>query len=230
MLKPIAAVLAPEVEGVRRTRSQQFRDADAAIVKSFSPQSQKQRNAEIVEGCDPIWVVIEIIARMHADVYKELVGHRFGIYVPEVDETVIKRGRKIDRRVPLFSSYMFVFYWPSDRHWSLIANTPGIVEIVGKLSEAEIDIVRAVENQKRPVTIELPADQPAEVVPVKKSKKKKRWKGRKAKGKTKKPKVITEDDLRNEIITTRAWSAFDDILELDSEGRNQTLRKALGLA
>jgi transcription antitermination factor NusG len=189
------------------------------------------RNAEIIEGKTPRWHVVEVYASAQADVAEELAGYRFGIYVPEVDETVIKRGRKIDRRVPMFSGYIFVFMWYSDKHHQLIKNTPGVIDIVGQLLDTEVDVVREMENSKRPVIIELPVDVEAEPVVRSKSKKKRRWKNRKAaKAKAAKPKIITEADLRAEIITTRAWSAFDDILELDSEGRNQTLMRALGLS
>lgn len=194
-------------------------------------QSRDPRYAEIVEGLDPRWHVVEVFASAQADVALALAEHRFGVYVPEVEETVIKRGRKLDRRVPMFSGYLFVFMWYSDAHWQCISGIPGVVEIVGALTDAEIDIVRAIENMKRPVFIEVQAEvEPAAAVRSR-SKKKRRWKNRKgAKAKAAKPKVITEADLRAEIITTRAWSAFDDILQLDSEGRNQTLMRALGLS
>jgi transcription antitermination factor NusG len=191
------------------------------------------RNAQIIEGEAPRWHVIEVFASVQAKVAAELAEHRFGVYVPEVDETIVRRGRKIDQRVPMFSGYVFVFMWYSDQHWQWISNTPGVIAIVGALTDVEIDIVRKVENMKRPVFIDLPPDEAdVEPVPRKRSKSKRRWKKQKSlrtKG-AKAPKVITEQDLRNEIITTRAWSAFDDVIELDSEGRNQTLRKALGLS
>jgi transcription antitermination factor NusG len=213
-MKPLSDAFSPEVV--------------AELSRPYEPRDP--RNAEIVEGRSPRWYVVEVYASEQTAVADELAGHRFGIYVPEVDETVIKRGRKIDRRVPMFSGYLFVFMWPSDQHWRWLADTPGVIAIVGSLTDDEIDIVRKVENRERPIFIEIP---PADPEPVqRRSKKKRRWKHRKAdkaKAKAAKVKPITEADLRAEIITTRAWSAFDDILTLDSDGRNQTLRKALGL-
>ncbi len=194
------------------------------------PEIRDPRFAEIIGQDGPRWHVVEVYASAQADVADQLARHRFGIYIPEVEETVVRRGRKFDRRVPMFSGYVFVFMWYSDQHWQWITNTEGVVGIVGALTDAEIDIVRNVENQKRPIIIELPVAVEAEPVRCK-GKKKNRWKNRKsARTKVAKPKPITEQDLRNEIITTRAWSALDDIVELDSEGRNQTLRKALGLS
>lgn len=219
-MKPIAEAfehLSPEV------RAELLRPA----------QSRDPRYAEIVAGLDPRWHVVEVYASAHVDVAKALAEHRFGVYVPEVEETIVRRGRKVDRRVPMFSGYLFVFMWYSDAHWQCISGIPGVVEIVGALTDAEIDVVRTIENMKRPVLIELQAEAEPEPAPEarSKSKKKRRWKNRKgAKAKATKPKVITEAHLRAEIITTRAWSAFDDVLQLDSEGRNQTLMRALGLS
>jgi transcriptional antiterminator NusG len=197
------------------------------------PSLRDPRYAEIVDGKEPSWFVLEVHAPAQASVAAELAQRRFGIYIPEVEETVVSRGRKIERRAPMFSGYIFVFMWFTWDHFSWIVNTNGVVDLVGKLTDAEIDIVRAMENTKRPIYIEMPVLEAIEQEPVKpKSKKKRRWKNRKgAKAKAPaRPKLITEADLRAEIVTTRAWSAFDDVLQLDSEGRNQTLMRALGLS
>lgn len=221
-MKPIAEALADLSPEVR-----------AELAKPFEPRDP--RHAEIVPGKDPRWYVVEVFASEQTSVAETLAGHRFGVYVPEVEETVVRRGRKFDRRVPMFSGYLFVFMWYSDQHWQCISGIRGVVGIVGSLTDAEIDVVREIENSKRPVIIDVravPEPEPAPAVRSK-SKKKRRWKNRKgakAKAKAAKPKVITEADLRAEIITTRAWSAFDDVLQLDSEGRNQTLMRALGLS
>lgn len=214
-MKPLSSAFSPEVLA-ELARPVEIRDP---------------RHAEIIEGRSPLWFVVEVYASEQANVAAALQEHRFGLYVPEVDETIIRRGRRIDRRVPMFSGYVFVFMWPNDQHWRWISDTPGVVGIIGALSDAEIDIVRAIENGKRPVVIELPQDAEEEpVVRRPRAKKKRRWKNRRSAKAKAKPKPVTEADLRNEIITTRAWSAFDDILELDSEGRNQTLMRALGLS
>jgi transcriptional antiterminator NusG len=199
----------------------------ARPVQVFDP-----RFAEIIEGKTPRWCVVEVFAQLQAEVVKDLVERRFGVYVPEVDETVVRRGRKFDRRVPMFAGYVFVFMWYSDQHRHWITNTPGVIAIVGALTDAEVDIVREIENRERPVTIQMPSvADAAEPAPRRKSKSKRRWKkGKSNKAKAAKSKVITEADLRNQIITTRAWSAFDDIPALDSEQRNQTLMRALGLS
>lgn len=213
-MKPLSSEFSPEVMA-ELARPVQLRGPDFA---------------EIVGRESPAWHVVEVFASAQADVVEELVLRRFGVYVPEVDETVFKRGRKLDRRVPMFTGYVFVFMWYSDQNWQSITNTPGVIAVVGSLSDEEIDIVRVMENIERPLIIDLPTAAEPEIRTRSKSKKKRRWKKNKsAKGKAAKPKIITQADLRNEIITTRCWSAFHDVTELDSEGRNQTLRKALGL-
>jgi transcription antitermination factor NusG len=213
-MKPLSTVFSPEVMA-ELARPMQVRDP---------------RYAEILEAETPRWHAVEVFASSQGEVAAKLAEQRFGIYVPEVDETVLRRGRKIERRSPMFSGYVFVFMWYSDQHWQWITNTPGVIAILGWLTDEQVDIVRKIENMKRPIAIEL---SPAEAQPARsKSKKKRRWKkGRSFNAaKATKSKTITEQDLRNEIIITRAWSAFDDLIELDSEGRNQTLRKALGLS
>lgn len=210
-MKPLSSVFSPEV-----------------MAELSRPMlSHNPRHAEIVQGGTPSWHVIEVFASAQAEVATELAEHRFGVYVPEFDETVIKRGRKIERRVPMFSGYVFVFAWYSDQHWQWISNTPGVIGFVGELTDQEIDIVRTIENMMRPIEINLPDRDP----PPRSKSKKKRWKKGRAlnAARAAKPKPITEADLRNEIITTRAWSAFADIIELDTDARNLTLRKALGL-
>lgn len=213
-MKPLSAVFSPDVMA-ELSRPIELRDP---------------RNAQIIEGLTPQWHVIEVFASAQAEIVAELVEHRFGVYVPEVDETVVKRGRKFDRRVPMFSGYVFVFMWYSDQHWQWISNIQGVIAICGSLLDKEIDIVRTIENLQRPIAINI--ERAAETQPTTrgKSKKKKRWKKGKSNKAKAKFKPITEQDLRAEIITTRAWSAFHDIDELDSEARNQTLRKALGLS
>lgn len=186
--------------------------------------------AEIVGKQVPSWHVVEVFASAQADVVEELVLRRFGIYIPELDETVVKRGRKFERRVPMFTSYVFVFMWQTDQNLQSVGCTPGVISVVGSLSDEEIDIVRMMENRERPVMIDIPEVAEAKPVARSKSKKKRRWKkSKKIKAKAAKRQISTERQLRNEIITTRCWSAFHDIVELDSEGRNHTLRKALGL-
>jgi len=182
------------------------------------------RNAELVPGLTPAWYVIETYPQCERDVADELAGRGFGIFTPEVEETVVRRGRKIDRKVLMFTRYIFVFTWLTDRNYSLIASTEGVFRFVtvaerkpAVVSDVAIDILRMVENGKRPFAVIFDDEVPPEHLS---KKARRRWKP--------KPRVFNP---KTDIKCVRAWSAFaDGLVALDSEGRNQTLRKALGLA
>lgn len=167
------------------------------------------RAAQLSPNVTPKWYVVEVRSR---DVEAELIERRFGIYVPECDETIISRGRKIERRMPMFVGYVFVFLWDTDQNWQQIVATPGVVGILGVLSDEEVDRVRRRENTERPVTLQsFPMLQHAPT-----GKKKRRFR------KSRKPVTVMVED---EIVCVRPWSAFEDAIEtLDSDGRTQALR------
>jgi transcription antitermination factor NusG len=192
------------------------------LPKAFSPevmaelakpvQTHDPRAAQLAAGVTPKWYVVEIIAR---DVEAELVKRQFGIYVPEEDETVIVRGRRVDRRVRMFPGYVFVFLWDTDANWSLIVNTRGVIGILGALTDEQIDKIRYCENCARPVLLQT-FDIEQDVVP-------KRKKRRKIKRR-----VVTISD---EVTSVRAWSAFEDaVMTLDSAGRIGALENLLGVS
>ncbi|UPT93911.1 transcription termination/antitermination NusG family protein [Bradyrhizobium barranii subsp. apii] len=109
------------------------------------------RFAQVEEGIRPRWYVVEIKSR---EVEKELAKRRFGIYVPETVETIILRGRKIDRATPMIGGYVFVFLWETDANWQRLARTYGVTAILGWIEDEEIDRLRFEENCERlsPVT------------------------------------------------------------------------------
>lgn len=187
-------------------------DVLAELAKPYT--AYDPRAAQIAPGTDPKWYVVEIAGR---DVEDELVKRQFGIYVPEEDETVIVRGRKIDRRVRMFPGYVFVFIWETDENWSRIANTRGVVKILGALTDEQIDKIRYCENCARPIVLQdFEIEQ--EVMP---KKSRKRWR------KAKKQIVM----VRDEVTAVRAWSALEDaVMTLDSEGRIGALRNLLSVS
>ncbi len=67
-------------------------------------QTHDPRDAQIAPGTDPMWYVFEIASR---DVELELAKRRFGVYVPECQETIIRRGHVVDRRIQLFPDWFF---------------------------------------------------------------------------------------------------------------------------
>lgn len=194
----------------------------ARPVATFDP-----RNAELVPGVTPAWHVIETYAQREREVADELAARRFGIFVPEVEETIVRRGRKIDRKSLMFMGYIFVFVWLTDENYARVRAVDGVLRFVtvndGKpavISDKEIDILRYVENGKRAFPL-IEIEQGEQVPPAGLSKRaRRRWKP--------KPKFV---DPVTDTIAVRPWSAFDDdLMVLDSKERNQTLLRALGLS
>lgn len=180
----------------------------AQPVRTFDP-----RAAQIAPGFDPKWYVIEVVSR---DVEAELVKRQFGIYVPEEEETVITRGRRVDRRVRMFPGYVFVFMWDTNENWSRLANIRGVIGVLGALSDEAVDKIRYCENCARPVLLQS-FEIEQDVVP----------KRRKRRRKVKRRIVVVHD----EVTSVRAWSALEDaIMTLDSDGRIGALRNLLGVS
>ena len=189
--------------------SEDARAEMARPVRTYDP-----RSAQVVPGVEPKWYVIEVASR---DVETELVKRRFGIYVPEEEETIIMRGRKVDRRVRMFPGYVFVFMWDTDENWSRLANIRGVLAVLGTLTDEQVDKIRYCENCARPVMLQS-FEIEQDVVPKK---------CRKRRRKVKKQVVVVHD----EVTAVRAWSAFEDaIMTLDSEGRIGALRNLLGVS
>jgi transcriptional antiterminator NusG len=139
-----------DVQPIRKTRSQLYREAEAAIAEIAGRfQPSRLKNAEIVEGEEAKWYVVEVYASEQHDVAFELAKHRFGVYVPVVKETVVLRGRKIDRNVPLLSGYIFVFMWFSDQHWRWISDTRGVIAILGWVEDKDVHHVRFAESYEQ---------------------------------------------------------------------------------
>ncbi|SDC07243.1 transcriptional antiterminator NusG [Bradyrhizobium brasilense] len=189
-------------------------------------QTHDPRDAQIVADRSPKWHLLEVHEPAQQDVAKELVKRRFGIFVPEKRETIVSRGRKVERRQWLFPGYVFVFVWSIEQHWDRIARIVGVTQIVCSqpdlmghqaktvpgakpcavltersaltIDDEVIDYIRAIENGAQPM-------------------RKRRTRGKR----------VHDDD----VIATYPASAFPDRLwMLDFEQRNQTLRKALGLS
>lgn len=198
--------------------------SDDVLVELARPLvSHDPRNAEMVAGVAPTWHLIETYSNSEREVALELSKRRFGVFVPEVEEIVIRRGRKLDCVRPMFPGYLFVFVWDVLGHRDRIENISGVMRLVffhdGKpavISDKMIDQIRAVENSKRPLPLPV-------VRAMAQKRGKKRWR--------KSCTVMSENEADNEIIAVRAWSAFQDALvTLDSGTLNQALRTALGLS
>lgn len=174
------------------------------------PAATFDPRAMLLSGDAPLrWYVIEIASR---DAEDELIKRQFGIYVPECDEVVVRRGRKSDRRTKLFPGYVFVFMRGTGANWNRIGDIRSVITILGSLPFEAIDRIRYLENCMRPIVLESWEE---EHVVMKK--RKKRWR--------KSRHVVVVQD---QVVCTRPWSAFDDAIQgLDSEARNQLLRDYL---
>lgn len=102
------------------------------------------RMAEVVPGVEPKWCLIQVFSR---DAEKHLAERGFGLYVPEYRESIVRRGRKIDSRRPMFPGYLLVFMWLGGGNWGRVVASDGVVGIVGTLHDEEVDLIRAVENK-----------------------------------------------------------------------------------
>jgi transcriptional antiterminator NusG len=223
-------LMAVEKGNLEQVRSALRGDLAIGDIVDYTPGNQ--RLAEIVAGAVPQWHVIEAHPNSERTAAAHLVARRFGMFVPETEETIIRRGRGVDVTRLMFRGYIFVFVWDILAHKRRIESIPGVSRIMyvdtaggrkrpAVISDAMIDQIRAVENRERP----LPAVMiPEEIAPPKKGrlthKQKRAYELARA-----------EWERNNEVVACRSWSAFQDsLIKLDEEGRNQTLRNALQLA
>lgn len=188
--------------------------ADERMVK------QGGYSAEIVEGTAPKWYVLTTAANQERIAASHLIGRRFGVYLPETERTIVKRGNRL-----LFRGYVFLFVWDIDRHQRRIRACPGVMGFLCRegrpavLPDAEIDKIRKYENSERPICL------PIEAVATPK-KKKKRWR----RSRRAVEEAVPEEE--NAIVDVRPWGfRFDEpLVSPVEETRISALHKALGLA
>lgn len=208
------------------------RDLEVGDIVDYSPNNPTL--AEIVPGKTPSWHVIETHPNRERTAAAHLVARRFGVFIPEKEQTVVRRGRKFEQTSLMFRGYIFVFVWDIVAHLNRIEAIPGVSKVVfietgegtfkkpAVLTDELVDKIRAVENSERPLpAIEIPEHM---LMPKKKG----RWKKNQ-----KSIYHLQQEQLKRdaEVVRCRPWSAFEDgLMTLDDEGRNQSLRNALGLA
>jgi hypothetical protein len=73
-------------------------------------------DAEIVEGCSPRWHAIVAAPAYERIAAAHLAGRRFGIYLPETEYEVVRRGRKRRKHRLMLPGYVLIFVWDIDRH------------------------------------------------------------------------------------------------------------------
>jgi transcription antitermination factor NusG len=180
--------------------------------------------AEVVPGATPSWVAVTVVAAHENIAAAHLSARGFGIYLPEIERTEIRRGRRVDFKRLMLPGYVFVHVWDLDRHTRRIRACPGVLDFmkfgdeIVRLSWRVINEIRVIENLERPIS--LPMDEV--IVPVKK---KKRWrKSRVAQTETR--------QVPNEILCVHAYSPFIEEMRqagLDDEERLSAFHRRLGL-
>jgi len=174
MLMKLSDALSPEV------KAELMRPA-----RTFDP-----RMAQVVPGIEPEWHLVEVFSR---ESERELAKRGFGLYVPEYRETIVRRGRKIYSRKPMFPGYVLVFMWNGGGNWARVRACDGVIGFIGALHDEEVDLIRAVENAQRFPCFRI------------------------------KPRHYSR-------MRTRRWEEWlQQIRSLDSDKRNQALRKLLSL-
>jgi Transcription termination factor nusG len=167
---------------------------------------------------EPGWYVLLCAPQHEAIAAAHLAARGFGVYLPEVPRKrpgkptrAFKRSPPTHPREPMFTGYLFAFVFGFDHHCRRILSCPGITGVLAPIDGEQIDAIRAVENQHLPTLANLDA--------VTGKTRKRRWR-----------RSRVEAVPASEIVAVRTWSAFTDkIVELDSNGRNGLLRRALGL-
>ncbi|MGJ4893760.1 transcription termination/antitermination protein NusG [Bradyrhizobium oligotrophicum] len=205
------------LKDVRAATGEIVRGQIVGIVDPVDP-----RMADMAVGLSATWHLIETYPNEERTVAAHLVARRFGIYVPETQQTIIRRGRKVEVTRLMFTSLIFVFVWGIERHWKRIMSVPGVARIRTITAAGDqtipltvpdhvIDRIRVCENYERPISEE------ALERAIYGDKKGRSHKGRRARH-------------RREKLVWRTWDAFQDgINSVDSETRNQTLMAALSL-
>lgn len=195
-------------------------EAEVANLKPF------RTDAEIVPESKANWYVVIVQSGHDRITAGHLAGRRFGVYVPEFEEMVISRGRKMDRTRPLFPGYVLSFVWGINEQRARIRACPGVIDILSFadgtpaiVPDSVMDEIMKLENQHRPLKVSV-----VEQVTESSGKKGKKKRFRK----TKRP--IESDNGANDIVAVRAFSPFRDVTKLDESGRNGVLMRALGLA
>lgn len=210
-----------------------LRDVEVGDVVEFVDPGDPL-SAEVYPGIEPHWYVLETMPNHERSVAAHLIARRFGVYVPETEHDIIRRGRKIHVTRLMFTGYVFVFVWGILAHMSRLETIPGVARVIchpptldGKagqpvvVPDKAINIVRAEENRKRPLRAVM-CDEFTGQKKVRKRRKVKAWE---------ETLRAEEEEAANDIIDIRSWDAFRDaVTAVDSGGRNQSLMRALGLS
>ena len=102
------------------------------------------------------WVVLHTKSRQEKSLARELNRYEIPFYLPLVAKTNVIRGRKVQSRIPLFSSYVFLFASDEERARSLVTNRVTTVLPVpdGDLLRHDLKQIQLLIENGAPMTIE----------------------------------------------------------------------------
>jgi len=179
--------------------------------------------AEVIRGLRPEWYVLQIVPTQERVAAAHLAGRRFGIFLPELEEQRIVRGRRRRLLLPMFPGYVFVFAWLGARNYYRIKSCPGVWDFLcveqrpAVISDDALNTIRGIENKQRPLVVSQ-----EDIGMFKKARR----------GWQRQSRVTEQHIYDNEIVAVHTWSALCDGLEsgIDSDKRTQLLLNALGVA
>ena len=88
---------------------------------------------------EPAWYAIQTAEFMERSVAWRLHDHEFLPWVPTIPETL--RG-SLDWLAPMLSEYVFVFAWDIEKNWRKIKSMPGVLGIIGPISDEDATKLR----------------------------------------------------------------------------------------
>lgn len=214
-LRPISTAVSPA--------DFRFIERRALEIAAKFDSERNERNAEIFPDVTPHWHVATVLPGKERTAADDLSDRCFGVYLPESENTEIRRGRKVDFKRLMVPGYVFVFVWDVDRHVDRIRacdGVRGLLFVNGRVAivpDLLIDRIRAVENYYRPLKGLISASDPVKKL-------KRCW--RKQRRPSEQP-----QDHDAEVIGVHSYSPYlEDLRTAANDEQTGAFHKALSLA
>lgn len=166
--------------------------------------------AEIVPSASPLWHIATTVAAGEGVALEFLSDRGFGCYIPYFENTIMRRGRKVDLKRSLFPGHIFLFVWDIARHWRRIMACPGVASI---LTVDERPVVVPFDAIYRMQAIEFSGIESLRPKPRRRKKHQRAL-----------------DSKDGDVISISTKSYWREIVALDGDERNRLLHRALGIA
>jgi transcription antitermination factor NusG len=174
-------------------------------------------NAELVPGVVPHWHILRTYPGYEAIAANHLSDRLFGTYLPEFDQL---DDHKRLRHLKMFPGYVLLFCWDVMRHWRRIKACTGVSSIMLD-GEWPVIVPDKVVNDIQAIECNLLLNGPTS--PLKKIPK---LRGKR--GYQREPAPPVEEG--EEVIGLSTRSFLRSLADIDGQGPNRLLHKALGLA